>query len=67
MTTARLWDRDGKPLATLEHTSPVNSAVFAPDGSRILTASDDNTARLWDRDGKPLASVPVGNQTRTYR
>ena len=54
--TARLWDRDGKPLAILEgHTDPVNSAVFAPDGGRILTASDDKTARLWDRDGKPLA------------
>jgi WD40 repeat protein len=37
------------------HTGPVTSAVFAPDGSRILTAAEDNTARLWDRDGKPLA------------
>ena len=26
---ARLWDRDGKLLATLQgHTGPVNSAVF---------------------------------------
>ena len=56
--TARLWDRDGKPLAILEgHTDRVNSAVFAPDGGRILTASDDKTARLWDRDGKPLATL----------
>jgi WD40 repeat protein len=56
--TARLWDRDGKPLATLEgHTSFVWSAVFAPDGGRILTASLDRTARLWDRDGKPLATL----------
>jgi WD40 repeat protein len=55
---ARLWDRDGKPLATLQgHTNWVRSAVFAPDGGRILTASDDNTARLWDRDGKPLATL----------
>jgi WD40 repeat protein len=31
---------DGKPLATLQgHTGAVNSAVFAPDGGRILTAS----------------------------
>jgi WD40 repeat protein len=36
-------------LATLEgHTGPVDIAVFAPDGGRILTASEDNTARLWE-------------------
>ncbi len=45
--TARLWDWDGKPLATLQgHTDPVRSAVFAPDGGRILSASADQTARL---------------------
>jgi hypothetical protein len=56
--TARLWDRDGKPLATLQgHTNQVRSAVFSPDGGRILTASYDKTARLWDRDGKPLATL----------
>ena len=37
------------------HAGAVTSAVFAPDGGRILTASLDNTARLWDHDGKPLA------------
>jgi WD40 repeat protein len=28
--------------------SYVNSAAFSPDGSRIVTASDDKTARVWD-------------------
>jgi WD40 repeat protein len=26
----------------------VLSAAFSPDGSRIVTASDDKTARIWD-------------------
>jgi WD40 repeat protein len=26
----------------------VNSAAFSPDGSRIITASNDNTAKVWD-------------------
>jgi WD40 repeat protein len=26
----------------------VNSAVFSPDGLRIITASRDATARIWD-------------------
>jgi WD40 repeat protein len=50
------------------HTGAVNSAVFAPDGGRILTASDDNTARLplWHytqcancaRGGVAMVSIP---------
>jgi WD40 repeat protein len=30
------------------HTDRVNAAAFSPDGSQIVTASDDGTARLWD-------------------
>jgi hypothetical protein len=30
------------------HEGSVWSAVYSPDGSRILTASDDRTARVWD-------------------
>ena len=37
---------------------PVNSAVFSPDGSRIVTASSDSTARLWDaKTGIVLATL----------
>jgi len=44
--------------AVLEgHRGTVLSAVFAPDGTLILTSSADNTARLWDGDGKPLATL----------
>jgi hypothetical protein len=33
----------------------VNSVQFSPDGTRIVTASDDNTARVWDAaTGKTL-------------
>ncbi len=30
------------------HTGPVFDAVYSPDGTKILTASDDHTARVWD-------------------
>ena len=36
-------------LLTLKgHTGHVSSASFSPDGSRIVTASDDKTAKVWD-------------------
>jgi WD40 repeat protein len=32
----------------------VNDVAFSPDGTRILTSSDDRTARIWDTDGHEL-------------
>ncbi len=44
-------------LAVLSgHGERVNSAVYSPDGTRIVTASFDKTARIWDaRTGVQLA------------
>ncbi|PDW03664.1 NACHT and WD repeat domain-containing protein [Candidatus Viridilinea mediisalina] len=41
----------------VDHTEGVNNAIFSPDGTRILTSSDDRTARLWGLDGQPLATL----------
>ncbi len=39
----------------MRHEGPVNSAVFSPDGTRIVTASEESTVRIWDAvTGKPL-------------
>jgi len=35
-------------LSLSGHERPVTSAAFSPDGTRIVTASWDNTARIWD-------------------
>ena len=38
------------------HEDSVNSGFFSPDGTRVVTASDDNTARVWDAaSGEELA------------
>jgi WD40 repeat protein len=41
--TARVWDAaTGKPLTgALEHQAAVWSAAFSPDGTRVVTASED--------------------------
>jgi WD40 repeat protein len=35
----------------------INSAVFSPDGTKILTASEDGTARVWSTNTHKLVGV----------
>ena len=59
--TARLWDATTwREIAALNgHDAPVPTAAFgpfvfgviaafSPDGTRVVTAADDNIARVWD-------------------
>ena len=48
--TAKVWDaRTGTPVLELKgHTGAVWGVAFSPDGTRIVTGSDDTTAKVWD-------------------
>jgi WD40 repeat protein/serine/threonine protein kinase len=45
-----VWNLEGgaKGIELRGHEGRVNDGVFSPDGSRIVTASDDRTARVWN-------------------
>jgi WD40 repeat protein len=46
-------------LTTLKgHATSVNFASFSPDGSRIITTSNDGTAKIWETDFKDFQAQP---------
>jgi WD40 repeat protein len=56
---SNLWNSQGAEILALKgHTRGVSSASFSPDGTRIVTASQDGTAKLWDaRTGVEILTV----------
>jgi WD40 repeat protein len=51
----------GEPL---RHSDFVESALFSPDGNRIVTASYDTTARVWDAATGKALGEPLRHEDR---
>ena len=48
----------------MEHKSGLVDASFAPDGRRVVTASEDNSARVWDAANGNRLAVLEGHSGR---
>ena len=45
------------------HSKDVRSALYSHDGSRVVSASLDETARIWDaKTGMSLTTLPLGGE-----
>jgi WD40 repeat protein len=54
----KLWDRDGKLLASLKHGAAY--AAFSPDSKVVATGASDQTVKLWETaTGRELATLNV--------
>ncbi|MEG4206723.1 AAA-like domain-containing protein [Microcoleus sp. Pol7_A1] len=64
--TAKVWQRDGTLLHTLEHTiSSVYALSFTPDSQSLVTSSVDGNIYLWSREGKLLKTFQ-GHKTAIW-
>ena len=54
-----IWNSDTKKeVARIPHADGVRFAAFSPDGTLLVTASDDATARVWESTtGRPVTSI----------
>ncbi|MEV8630905.1 hypothetical protein AB0395_04540, partial [Streptosporangium sp. NPDC051023] len=56
-----------KLITTLTgHQDNVSAVAFSPDGSRLATASWDNTARVWEAKTGKLITTLTGHQDRVW-
>ncbi|MBV1910996.1 MAG: TIR domain-containing protein [Kangiellaceae bacterium] len=49
---------EASKVATFQHDETVNKSIFSPDGTQVITTSNDETAVLW--------SVGTGNKIKEY-
>jgi WD40 repeat protein/tetratricopeptide (TPR) repeat protein/energy-coupling factor transporter ATP-binding protein EcfA2 len=57
----------GRLIRTLTgHNGPVMSALYSPDGRRIVTAGSDGIARIWDAEGEGSISIGTLGYPRSF-
>ncbi|MET3606147.1 hypothetical protein ABIC99_003983, partial [Sphaerotilus sulfidivorans] len=60
----REFNRSGAFVWVHEASSSIIAVAISPDGSRIVSGSEDNTLRLWDaRSGNPIGEPLKGHSS----
>jgi len=64
-----LWDLSDPSAPALlariddAHSDDINSLAFSPDGSRLVSGSDDTTAKVWSINGVGASGTDVDKNT----
>ena len=61
-----VFAQEPKLILPIGHTDFVNTALFSPDGTKVLTASDDHTAKIWDATSGVLLADLKGHTGRIH-
>lgn len=65
-SNAKLWNLQGREIATLTHDAWVNNISFSPDGKTIVTDSIDKTLKLWNLQGREIATLKHNSPSLVY-
>lgn len=57
-----LWQYPLPENILIGHAADLTGAQFSPDGTRILTTSEDKTARVWESASGRLMAILIGHQ-----
>ena len=44
---------------TNAHSGDINSVAFSPDGTKIVSGSDDKTIKVWDSGAPEPSKLPL--------
>ena len=56
--TLNIWDdSDGRLLATLKDTTPLNCVAFHPEGRLVVSGGWDSTMKIWHVEDKKRVGV----------